>query len=346
MKSFGIKLCSLIIIIQFMPVLLMAASGDNIANEPNIIASLRKKALESPHGKRAIREVVDEFASSEGDQLEELYSVLAVRKNEAVPEVIRKLDTGTVPEKRKMTKLLRQTRWPEAVPKLLAIAASDKENEISRIGALYSLGAIGNRSIAARIAEQLDKSDRSITEKRVIISTLARLKYAQAIPRIEKYIDANDTLLRIYAIRALADLGQKTDIQFLKESLNNEDFFIRESACGALGSCEGDEAVKALNEIIKSDSIQSVREEAQLSLMRIELSKMNEPKHSEFLGKLTERPEKKVRAWAIDSLAFECGEKGRVVLREKADTNPRDRNKMTFYLLIKSDDNSNAKGGN
>jgi HEAT repeat protein len=314
---------------------------DVLDGEPAEITELRKSILEGPHGKRDIREVVDDFASAEGSRLEELYPVLAVRKQEAVPTVLEKLKTGTVAEKRKMTKLLRQTRWPEAVPKLLEMATSDKEHEISRIGALYSLGAIGNRAIAARIAEQLDKAGRSTTENRVIISTLARLKYKPAIQKIEKYVDANDPLLRIFAARAIAELDDRTHtdmIAVLDPLLGSDDYLVRREACSALGSCNTAADRSLLGAIASSDPDSSVREEAGLAILRIDIRNASNAERIGLLEQATKGKNEHIRLWVISELVSEEGPEGkRIIEKILQDSSHVSKNIATRQLILRSE---------
>jgi len=50
-----------------------------------------------------------------------------------------------------------------------------------------------------------------LTEKRVLISTLAHLGCVEAIPEIREYMGHDDLLTKIFAARALAELGEEID---------------------------------------------------------------------------------------------------------------------------------------
>jgi len=322
-----------------------AIKQDIWAGEVTEVIELRKSILDGQHGKKPIREVVDTLISTEGPELQDVYLALALRKQESLPAILDKLKTGGPAAKRKITKLIRYTGLAETSPALLEIILSDNEHELSRIGALYALGAIGDKSAGPVIALLLGRSGRGKTETRIMIATLARLNYQQAVPKIRQYSDDKDPLVRIFAIRALADLGEKPPIDFLLESFDSEDFVIREAACGALGSCGGAESITRLTELAQRDPIGSVREEAQVSLLRLQAAGMNELERSKLLEALIGQPEKKVRAWAICSLAVECGNPGKAVLRKAFTTEKKESRRIAFYLLVLPGAGPNFRGG-
>lgn len=317
----------------------------NAAAEPNQVVELRKRIMEGPYGIQPISKVVDAVILTEGPRLLDAYLAAALRKEEALGEITRRLRDAPPAAKRKLTKLIRYTGFAETAPTLVEILTSDDEHQLSRIGSLYALGAIGNKSVGPTIAKLLDSKSRGPTEKRIMIAVLARLNYRKAIPQIREYVDHNNPLVRIFAVRALADLEEKPPTEFLFESLNSKDFVIRQAACGALGSCGGPEAMMRLGELAQTDRIESVRGEARAGLLRLEAAGMNEVDRIEFLSSLIGRPEKKVRAWAVHSLAVECGESGRERLLRAVRVEQRERTRIAFYLLILPNAGADFKGG-
>lgn len=331
------------IVLLFDNIVFAAVNSNNVyTSEANSVVALRLKILQGPYGEKAIHEVVNDLLTAEGVRLQQVYLALAVRKQEAIPIVLEKLETGTPYQKRKISKLLRYGRWPETVPKLLQIASSNGEHEISRIGALYALGAIGKKSAGPTITAFLDEPERGPTEKRIIISTLARLKYRAAIPKIEEYLTHENLLVRIFSARALAELGQAIDVAILFEALQNEDYVIRQEACGAFGSVGGSNAAVKLDEISRMDTHRSVRRAAKLALNRIEMSSMSRAEKATFLVELLSDPDKKARSWAIRLLATECGEEGTTKLREIASQPTREGRKAADQLLMLTGASNNA----
>jgi HEAT repeat protein len=312
--------------------------------ETPALMELRKSILDGPYGKKVIYELVDDLIETEGSQLEEVYLALSLRKQEAVRIVLEKLETGTPAAKRKVTKLLRYGRWPEAVPKLLEVVSSDNEHEISRTGALYALGAIGDRSAGPTIAELLDKPNRSPTEKRIMIATLARLNYRTAIPKIKEYLTHENLLVRIFSARALAELGQTVDAAILFDALQNEDYVVRQEACGALGSVGGPNVISKLEDVSQNDPHSSVRSAARIALNRSKTSRLPEAEKSRLIKGLVSDPDKNVRSWAIETLDRECGENGKKSLREMASQQTSEGRKAAIHLLMTAGTSNHTSG--
>jgi HEAT repeat protein len=178
-----------------------------------------------------------------------------------------------------------------------------------------------------------------------MIAVLARLGYRKAIPQIRRYADHDDPLVRIFTTRALAELGRKPATDVLLESLDSKDPVIRREACAALASCGGPQAAVRLNEMARMDRIESVRDEAKIGLFRMQAERMNELERSELLTSLLGRPEKKVRAWAVRSLAYQCGQPGRDRLRKALKAEQREKARIAFHLLVQQDADVNFRGG-
>ncbi len=320
-----------------LPLLLLAFAGAHaFAAESPAVAELRSAILKGPHGTAPARDLVADFIATEGGRLQGLYVSLALRKHETLPVLLETLDNGAPAEKRKVTKLLRRTRWPEAVPKLLEIASSDTEHPLSRIGALYALGAIGERSAAANIAPLLDRLDRGPTEKRILIATLGRLKHIEAASSIEEYLDHEDALVRIFTAAALAEMGQDVDVGILSDVLRHDDYVVRQEACGALGALSGPDVDALLTDMSRTDPHSSVRRTAKIALRRIQISAMPHQEKAQFLRRLVSDSDKKVRAWALRTLAWECGDEGIAVLGELAAEPPPGGKRSAIELLMLS----------
>jgi len=271
---------------------------------------------------------------AEGGDLEQLYLTLALRKTEAFPVVREILLTGQPHHQRKVTKLLRYVGWAEAVPALLEVARSEEQHELARIGSLYALAAIGEKSVAPEMRTLLEKPGRRSTEKRILIALLARLGYHEGIAAMRPYLDHEDLLVRIYAVRSLAELGEHPNTDILVKATEDKDYVIREEACAALGSCGGSAASGRLTEMAKGDPISSVRQQARIGLLRIESAMMRDGERAVFLERLLSESDRTVRDWAVRSLATECGMDGRRILRKTAAGLTAQGRKSAFYLLV------------
>lgn len=300
------------------------------------INEICQSILRGKYGKMPPNQLVNSFLLAEGSTLYEVNIAHVLRKKEVLPVVLKKIQECPPIEKRKITKLLRDVQWPEATSYLLNIVLSDEEHELSRIGALYAIGSIGKKSVGNDILPLLDKSSRGITEKRIIIATLARLKHKQSIPKIRQYISNENIFIRLYAIRALSELGEKVDESIILNLINNKDYVIRQEACNALASTEYPEAKRILDEILKNDSHESVKRTAKIALSRLNVSKMSNEEKAIYLEKMIHDSDKKIKRWAINTLANKCEEKGKAVLIKKASIKTVDGKQAIYELIMSS----------
>ena len=307
-----------------------------LLNEPNIVTRLRESIQTGPYGQISPKALVDVFVTAEGSQLQDLYVALSVRKYEVLPLIFDKLQTGSAAEKRKVTKLLRHGNWQELAPVLVELALSDNEHEVSRVGALYALGATGERALGGDIATILDKPDRSLLEKRIAMSTLARIGYQEAAPQIGLFLNHENTYVRIFAARALAELGQIVDPSTLFSFLQEKDYAVREEACGALGSVGGENVIAELERVAREDDDGAVREAAKTAALRARTKVMTNPEKASFLFGLASDEDRVVRKWAIRSLATECGREGIDQLRKVAEWKRPEAQDASFYLVVQS----------
>lgn len=325
------------IVLLFHTFLFCVTSDAQAIPDPNFIDEIRSEIVNGPDGTKPMGVIVSEFIKTEGSSLEDKSLAMALRKQEALPILLQELDTGTPYDKRKVTKFLRMARWNETVPKLLEIATSDQEHELSRIAALHTLGSIGNKSIAQSLVPLLKKDNRGSTEKRIIIATLARLKYRPAISSIEPFINHENPLVRIFALRALAELGQSVDKKILFSFLESEDYVIRQETCGALGVIGGYDAIIKLQSMAQNDWHEAVRDAAQMALYEIEARGLKHAQQCTFYEQMALNSDKKISNWAIQKLAHECGENGKEMLRKLARHDTSQGRKSAVYLILSNE---------
>ena len=309
------------------------------------VAALRQSIIDGPHGRMPVQQLVDATLTSQGPVLEKAYLALALRKEEALPAVTEKLRTGLPHEKRAMTKVLRYLGWSEAVPALIEIVTSDTEHSLARIGSLYALGAIGDQSVGPTLIDTLHEPERSPTEKGITIATLARLGFHGAVPSIAPFTAHRNRLVRIFAVRALAELGEQPNAQVLLDALESDDYLVRQEACAALGSVGGGDSVARLEEVVRVDPHSSVREHARVALFMIRMKALPFSKHAAFLQNLLRDKDRKVRSWALSALATGCGEEGREALRRLAEDDSRLGEKSVVHLLVLEGAGPNFRAG-
>ena len=306
-----------------------------IPNSPEV-NEISQSVLRGKYGQMSPKQLVNIYLLAEGETLYDVHIAHVLRKQEVLPVIIEKLQECSPIEKRKITKLLRYAKWAEVTPYLLDIALSDEEHELSRIGALYALGSIGNKSVGNDILSLLDKPDRAITEKRIIIATLARLKHKASIPNIHEYLSHEDFLMRLYATRALSELGEDVDGTETLSALDNDNYVIRQEACSSLASTKHPDAEEILDEISKNDHHKSVRRTAKFALANLKISKMSNEDKTILLETLIQDPDNKVKRWAINALATKCNDEGKVVLNMKASSKTQEGKQAIYELIISS----------
>jgi len=274
--------------------------------------------MKGQYGRMSAERIVDAILVSQGPSLEQNYLALAARKPAVLPVVLQRLREGKAHEKRMMTKILRYVGWPEAVPTLIGIIESDTEHPLARIGSTYALGAIGDESAGPALLGVLRSPNRSVTEKGVAIASLARIGHREAVPAIRPYATDANIRMRIIAVRALAELGQKPDTKTLFEAVESNDYVVREEACAALGVVGGVDAMATLKTKAATDPHRAVRSQAGVALLSAEMIALPTTERIGFLEQSLADQDKQVRRWAVSTLATRCGEEGRSLLRKKA----------------------------
>ena len=308
------------------------------------VAVLRQSIIDGPYGRMPIEELVQHVPKTQGYSLERAYLALALRKEEALPVVLETLRAGPPQEQRAMTKVLRYLGWSEAVPALIEVATSDTGHPLARTGSLYALGAIGDQAAGPALVRALQNAQRSLTEKGVTIAALARLGFRDAIPHIRPLTTHANIHLRLFALRAMAELGEDCDTKILVQALNHNDYLVRQEACAALGAVGRQATIAKLNEVADTDHHSSVRREAQIAILRITISKQPLAQRVNLLEQALVHKDGRIASWAISTLATRCGDQGRAVLREQAKQNSRIGHKSSVSLLMSLGASSRFRG--
>ena len=151
-----------------------------------------------------------------GSDVQVVFQALAFRKREALPAVKEMLRSGDTFEKHMVTKFLRLCPWPETKPELLALARETNEQWLPRQGALYALGALGYVSVGSELAVIPGEADCPKGVQLVAIATLARIGYKDGGSAIRPFLEDQDIHVRLFASRALCELGEpvNTDLLF------------------------------------------------------------------------------------------------------------------------------------
>ncbi|MFI4910666.1 MAG: HEAT repeat domain-containing protein [Sedimentisphaeraceae bacterium JB056] len=274
--------------------------------------------------------------SSGGIELQESFQLLALRKNEALPYIQKKLKTGSVWEKISLIKFIQYSSWPEVSTELIAIAADTKEHWLSRQGALYALGEIGNANVGAEILSILCDSNCPQSIQLVAISALARIGYEEASPVIRGFVENENPRIRLFACRALAEFGEPVNIQFLLTSLNHQDYIVRQDACGALAVLEGEDITLALSSMATNDFNESVRSVAQISLLKRKIRNQTQLDKLSILKKALEKAEHRTIPWIIKTTLKECGSEGKRHVKQVSGRDDEIGERASAFLIAQN----------
>lgn len=237
-------------------------------------------------------------------------------------------------EKHMMTKLLRCCSWSEAGPELVRIACTESEHWLVREGALYALAELGSQEYGAVIHGILLDPDTPLCVRRVAVATLARLGYRPAVKDLWSLTVDKDDRMKIFANRALLELGVTGDIDFLLNALENESPVIREEVCGALALAPGNDVSNRLSAMEAGDTNASVRSAAFEALLyrNLKALKSEEGKLSLLKASL-DTANRQTASWIVRRILAECGEEGLAFVRELASQN-HPFNELAAMILV------------
>ncbi|NLV46145.1 MAG: hypothetical protein GXY07_16785, partial [Candidatus Hydrogenedentes bacterium] len=259
-----------------------------------------------------IGELVDALSAMTGGQDQQLaLQKVIVRKKEALPVVTGKLQSGAWFEKHMMTKLLRCSPWLETRVELECLAASETDHWLAREGAVYALAELGDASAGPAILAVLNGPETPLSVQRVAVAALARIGYTAALADLSLLTQHEDVRMRLFANRALAELGGTADKAFLLSCLGDGDFTVREDACGALAMVAGEDVAMALADRAAGDVNSAVRDAAaQALLQRRSGEQKSDGDRLNILKAGLETADRHTAIWIVKTILRECGLEG------------------------------------
>lgn len=314
-------------------------SGPSETNAPasaeTLLARHRSLILSSRYGTAPIRGVLRELSEATGGpDVQLIFQALALRKNEALPVVKERLRTGAMYEKHLLTKFLRLCPWPETKPELLALAGERGEQWLPRQGALYALGALGDVSVGPEVVAILRDPACPEGVRLVSIAALARIGYREGAAAIRPCTEDPDLHLRLFAWRALAELGEPVNRNFLSAALQNEEYLIRQEACEALAAAGGAGFSEKLQSIAQNDPHEAVRDAAAQALLQQEIRDLTPAQKLALLGRRLEGAERHNALWIIQTILAQCGAEGRAFVGTLASQNSRLGERASALLIL------------
>ncbi len=295
----------------------------------------RSLILSSRYGTAPIRDVLRELSEATGGpEVQLIFQALALRKNEALPVVRERLRAGAMYEKHLLTKFLRLCPWPETRPELLALAGESGAQWLPRQGALYALGALGDVSVGPEVVAILRDPACPEGVKLVSIAALARIGYREGAAAIRPYTEGPDLHLRLFAWRALAELGEPVNRDFLFSALQNEEHLIRQEACEALAAAGGAGISGRLQAMAKNDPHEAVRDAAAQALLQQEIRDLAPAQKLALLGRKLEGAERHNALWIVQTILAQCGKEGRAFVGTLASGNSRLGERASALLIL------------
>ncbi len=316
---------------------------NNHSQEKTLIQQHRARILSGTYGSTSISDLVQLLTEiSGGPEIHEIFQVLAVRKNEAVPIIKEKLRTGQMWEKHMLTKLLRYSPWSEVRAELIAIAQDSNEHWLPRQGALYALGELGNQSAGTEVLAILSEPNCPAGVQLVAISTLARIGYRQAASTISLFTEHEDVHIRLFAYRALAEFNEPVDREFLLSALDDQDYIVRQEACGALAAVEGEDITQRLQSVTEHDFHESVRTVARIGLLNRQICDRAPSEKLRFLRNALEPVERRTAPWIIRTILDKCGPEGRAFVEELSTRDDKIGERARAFLIARVNSSSTS----
>ncbi len=285
----------------------------------DILGKLREDVLAGTYGRMPIQDLLAAYRDTPGGrEIQEIMKAIVVRKEEALPLILEQFRSGTTWEKTVATKLLSASPWPEAYEGLLRMAQSKDQRAMVRQGALFALGALGKVEAGESIVEILQEPGLSPAIQLPAISALGRMGYGEGADVLKGFTTNGTGQVRVFAWRALSELGEPVDRDYLVEQLDDKDYAVREDACGALALVEGDEVEKRLRRMAEQDENQAVRQGAHQALIRRGMRGRTDSENVALLREELSKAEWHTQPWIVRTLLDECGAEGRVAVEAMA----------------------------
>jgi HEAT repeat protein len=304
-------------------------------NPASSLQQYRVAVLQSKYGKATIGDLIRTLVETPGGpNIQLIYQALALRKEEALPVIKERLRTGEIWEKHMLTKFLRICPWQEAKAELLALARNDTENWLPRQGALYALGSVGDASVGSEVILILNSPAASLNLQMAALSTLARIGFKEGAAAVRPFTQAENIHVRLFATRALAELGETIDQKFLLSALRNEDYVARQEASEALWKIEGQDVTDAIRAVAKSDFNEAVRDAASQALLRREIAGRNSPEKVEILRKSLDNAERLTALWILRTILDEAGTEGHAFVETISSRNDFLGERSRAYLVL------------
>lgn len=257
---------------------------------------------------------------------------------------------------------LQMAKTKEAVPAVCALLESDNEEYFS--GAIETLGKIGGSREAVYITEFLEREDLTVQQRQSLVRVLGELhaletydtlvEYAQdedenafvrmysaeAIGVMEKaegeevlieLFESDNPNLRQYVIKGIKHFKNKEANDILIQGLKDNHYKVRQEAIAAIQENAVTEADEYLIYRAKNDPVQAVKNDAIVSLAKLNTSKGNEY----LLSQITEKKVPDAQKSRVAKVLLEEGRGVSEIVALAKETVKDDKRKQLRYALGK-----------
>jgi hypothetical protein len=292
----------------------------------------RALILRSAYGTAPIADLLRALVETRGGpEVQLVFQALALRKPEALPRVRERLRTGELFEKFMLTKFLRYSPWLETMTELVALARDTTQSWLPRQGALYALAALGDKQAGPEVAEILREPHCPAGVRLAAISALVRLQYSEAAGSIREFTQHEDIHLRLCAAWALAKFGEPVDREFLLSALANENYIVRQEACGALGAAG---MTGQLAWVAGHDPHEGVRAAAAQAVLEHGIRGQSADATLAILRDALPQADRLTTTWILRTMLAQGGDAGHAFVQELAAHGDRLGERSRAYLIL------------
>ena len=293
----------------------LAAPNDVAVQELDAVVSLRKAILDGPYGAMLITDLASKALEERGPRCRDMRLALLMRKNEAVPELVRRLKGSSDDDTYDVLMLIQgNLRWREATPHILLLLEDKERSERVRGRAATAAAVFGAREALPAIRELLQEAQ-EIQVRQMAIMALGVLQDSNSVDLLQTALEDESPYVQIRAAMALGMLGCDVGEAVALELSYDKSFGMRCLATEALSHIRSEEAIKRLNEMLEHDPSPTVRREVEEHLGRIEIENMSKENAIRKLEELLASENPNPPRWAFKYLVDHFGPEATPILR-------------------------------
>ena len=238
-------------------------------NEEVGVRSAAAYALGDINAKEILPELIALLKYKNENSRYAVSTLVRLQAKEVVPELITMLKDKHSGVRIFAVSSLRRLQAKEAIPELIALL-KDEDFDVRR-AVVSTLGHLkATKEALPELMSMLKDKNEDFDVRRAVVSTLGHLKAKEAIPELIALLEDNDWRVRSSATSVLGqyDLDMLVDGIFL--GLLHDNTFVRKKSISVIGYYSNEEAEKELEEIIKNDQNEEIKNVAKIELEKLQ----------------------------------------------------------------------------